>query len=44
MGTGVDEAQAQTFFTSDDTTYNVLVVEANCLFAKKPLSSASGGL
>lgn len=35
MGTGVDEAQAQTFFTSDDTTYNVLVVEDGLALGKQ---------
>ena len=35
MGTGVDEAQAQTFFTSDDTTYNVLVIEDGLALGKQ---------
>ena len=35
MGTGVDEAQAQTFFTSDDTIYNVLVIEDGLALGKQ---------
>lgn len=35
MGTDVDEAQAQTFFTSDDTTYNVLVIEDGLALGKQ---------
>ena len=35
IGTGVDESQARTFFTSDDTTYNVLMIEDGLALGKQ---------